>query len=245
MAWFRAFLSELHESHPTKVPHAPPSLSQPSDWYTTQERVLAARIADTDSELDRLRNERDQLQAELAVEGEQADKGIRRALWADGDELATAVRDILGDLGFEVRDMDAELRQGDSRREDLRLTLRGVADWQAIVEVKGYTSGIKTNDARQIREHHERYIVEESRSPALTLWFSNPYRTMDPSSRPTPDQNVKNVAETIGAVHVLVPDLYRQWALVAAGKLDSESVIQSLVNAGPGLWTPTSPGSGT
>ena len=245
VAWFRVFLSELHESDPIRVPQAPPLLSQPSDWNTPQEKILAARISQIETEIERLSDEQVQLQTELVAEGERVDSGIRRALWADGDELVAAVREILTALGFAVRDMDAELSQGEPRREDLRLTRRGVADWQAIVEVKGYTSGIKTNDARQIREHRERYIVEERRSPDLTLWFSNPYRTMDPSSRPTPDQNVKNAAETIGAVHVLVPDLYRQWALVAAGNLDSESVVQNLVNAAPGLWTPTSLGSGT
>ena len=134
--------------------------------------------------------------------------------------------------------MDAELRQDEPKREDLRLALKGVPGWQAMVEVKGYTSGTRTNDARQIREHRDRYIGEEGRSPDLTLWISNPFRTMEPASRPAPDQNVKDAAEAIGAVHVLAPDLYRNWALVAAGSLDAETVVQSLVNANPGLWTP-------
>ena len=107
--------------------------------------------------------------------------------------------------------------------------------------MKGYTSGTKTNDARQIREHRDHYIREEGRSPDLTVWLSNSYRTMDPSSRPAPDQNVKDAAEAIGTVHVLASDLYRQWALVAAGCLDAETVIQSLVNADPGPWAPPGP----
>ena len=244
-AWFRAFLCELHESDPIRVPQAPPRLSQPLDWYTPQERGLADRISQIESESERLSNERDQLQEELAAEGENADKGIRRALWADGDDLITAVRDVLTNLGFAVRDMDAELGQDEPKREDLRLTLQDVPEWEAMVEVKGYTSGIRTNDARQIREHRDRYISEEGRSPELTVWLSNPYRTMEPSSRPAPDHNVKDAAEAVGTVHVLVPDLYRQWALVAAGNLDAKAVIQSLVKADPGLWTPPAPGSGT
>ena len=238
VAWFRVFLFDLHESDPIRVPQAPPSLSQPSDWYTPQEKILAARISQIESEIERISDEQVQLQSKLVAEGEAADRGIRRVLWADGDELVAAVRDILGGLGFAVRDMDAELSQGESRREDLRLTLQGDPGWEAMVEVKGYTSGTRTNDARQIREHRDRYIKEEGRSPDLTMWLSNTYRMMEPSSRPAPDQNVKDAAETVDALYVLASDIYRQWALVAAGSLEAETVIQSLVNADPGLWTP-------
>ena len=244
-AWFRAFLCELHESDPARVPHAPPRLSRPSDWYTPEEKNLADRISQIDSEIERLTKERDQLQTELAAEGERADKGIRQALSADGENLIAAVQDVLTELGFAVRDMDAELKQGEPKREDLRLEHQGLRGWQAIVEVKGYTSGIRTNDARQIREHRERYILEEGRSPDLTVWLANPFRTMDPSSRPAPDQNVGDAAVNVAAVHVLSSDLYRQWALVAAGRLDAESVVQSLVNSDPGLWNPPGSGSGT
>ena len=238
VAWFRAFLCELHESDSTRVPHAPPHLSQPWDWYTPQEMVLADRISQIESEFERLSTERDQLQTKLAAEGERANSGTRRALWADGDDLTAAVQEMLADLGFTVRDMDADVGQDEPKREDLRLTLKDVSGWQAMVEVKGYTSGTRTNDARQIREHRDRYIEEEGRSPDLTVWLSNPYRRREPSSRPAPDQNLKDAAGAVGAVHVLAADLYRQWALVTAGSLEPEIVIQSLVKANPGLWTP-------
>ena len=243
LGWFRAFLCEVHQSDPSRVPQAPPRLNQPSDWYTPEERALASRISHVESEIKRLTTERHDLRDELVDEGERADRGIRQVLWADGDDLVAAVRDILANLGFVVRDMDAELKQGEPRREDLRLTHQGIPGWEAIVEVKGYTSGTKTSDARQIREHRERYIAEEGRPPSLTLWLSNPYRTTEPSSRPAPDQNVKDTAAIGGLVCALGPDLYRQWALVAAVSLETETVVQSLVNAEPGLWTP--PASGT
>ena len=220
-------------------------MSQPSDWYTPQEKALADRISQIESEFECLNSERDQLQQNLAAEGERADRGIRRVLWADGEDLVAAVRGVLTALGFTVRDMDAELRQDEPKREDLRLILPCVPGWQAIVEVKGYTSGTRTNDARQIREHRDRYIGEEGRPPELTVWLSNPYRTMEPSSRPTPDRNAKTAAEAVGTVHVLASDLYRQWALVAAGSLDAETVVESLKNADPGLWTPPAPSLGT
>ena len=159
-------------------------------------------------------------------------------LWLDGDELVDGAAEILGELGFAVRDMDATREENEPRHEDLRLTLPQVPGWEAIVEVKGYSSGVRTNDSGQVRKHRERFIKDEGRLPDLTLWLSNPFRTMDPSSRPAPDQNVHEAAENIGAVHVLVTDLYRQWALVASGDLEPETVVESLQGAAPGLWTP-------
>ena len=238
VAWFRAFLCELHDADPARVPQAPPRLNQPSDWYTPRESTLANRISEIEVQAERLSAERDQLDAELAAETERADGGIRRALWADGDDLVNAAEEILAGLGFRVCNMDTELKPNEPKREDLRLTLPSRPGWEGIVEVKGYTDGVKTNDARQLREHRDHYIEEKGRPPDLTVWLSNPLRTMDPSVRPAPDENVRNQAETIDALHVLASDLCRQWLLVAAGSLDAETVVQSLVGASPGLWTP-------
>ena len=244
--WLRAFLSDLHEYDSTWVPQAPPRLSEPSDWYTPEERILAGRISQIDSDLQRLSDERDQLEAELAAEGERADGDKRRALWVDGEELVAAAQDILSELGFVVRDMDAELNEGEPKREDLRLTLPNVLAWEAIVEVKGYPGGTKTNDASQIRKHRDLYIKEEGQEPNLTVWLCNPHRRVEePSSRPSPGTNVREAAEMVGAVHVLASDLYRQWALVASGCLEGAAVVQSLVNATPGLWTPPGPTTDT
>ena len=237
-AWFRAFLWDLHTCDPAQVPQAPPRLNQPSDWYTPQERILSDRISQIQSEMERLSDEVNAFEMQLASAGEKADKGIRQALWGDGDGLIAAVREMLTHLGFTVRNMDAEVPKGELRREDMRLTLAGLTSWQGLVEVKGYTNGIRTNDNRQIREYRDRYIQEQGRPPDLTVWLSNPFRTMDPSFRPAPDQNVKDAAEAIGAVHVLASDLYRQWTLVASGSLEAETIVESLRNADPGLWSP-------
>lgn len=53
-AWFRAFLADVHENDPASVPVPPPRLSQPSDWFTPEERDLADTIASVDTELERL-----------------------------------------------------------------------------------------------------------------------------------------------------------------------------------------------
>ncbi len=236
-AWFHTFLTDVHENDPVRVPHPPPRLGHPADWYTPQEKGLAGRITATTDRIGRLKREREQLRADLVTAGEQADMGIRRVLWADGEELVAGVTEILTSLGFRVRDMDSELAPGSPKGEDLRLTLDGPGEWEALVEVKGYTRGTKTNDARQIRAHRELYIQETGRLPDLTLWIANPHRLVpDPSLRPAPDRNVADAASNVGTVHVLVPDLYRQWARAADGEIQASDVIQQLASAASGCW---------
>lgn len=145
---------------------------------------------------------------------------------------------VLSKLGFRVRDLDAELEEGEPRREDLRLYLDTDPDWVAIVEVKGYSNGTKTNDSRQIREHRERFVKEEGRPPDLTLWIANTFYERDPSTRPAPDQNVNEAAENVGAVHVLATDLFKCWAQAARENTDVAKIVECLRNAPPGLWIP-------
>ena len=93
--------------------------------------------------------------------------------------------------------MDEELEPNKPKREDLRLTLKGKPDWEALVEVKGYTNGTRSNDSRQIREHREKYTAEKGQTPDLTVWLANPFRARDPSHRPDPDNNVRDAAAII------------------------------------------------
>lgn len=237
--WFRAFLTDIHENDPERVPRLPPRISVPSDWYTPEENALAEIVAEIDRKVERLENERQRIESQRTVEAEQADAGIKRAIWSDGHELVEAVAEILSDLGFTVRNMDADIRDGERKREDLRLTLESRSDWEAIVEVKGYTKGTRTSDAGRIRVHREFYIKEKGRIPDLTIWLANEYRREDPSSRRATRADVGQDAANIGAVHVLSTDLYKQWALVKRGKLDAGDVIQRLMNAEPGLWQPS------
>ena len=242
-AWFREFLSDVHDVDQERVPTKPPRLVRPSDWYTLREAGIAADIAAASREIEDLQDKMVRLRMALDAAGAEADGGIRQALWGDGDELVEAVTVLLEGLGFDVEDLDATRSPNEPRREDLRLTHEDREGWEAIVEVKGYSRGIRTNDARQIREHRERYIVETGRPPDLTVWLANPFREVDPSSRPPVDVNVAAAAEQIGAVLVLASSLYLQWTLVKAGRLDEHAVVTSLTNAAPGSWDPLAPDS--
>ena len=236
-AWLRAFLDDVHELDDSRVPQPPPRIADLSIWYTPEERSLAQRIAETCDHIDRLRDERQHLEDQLAAASEQANAGKRRCLWADGDDLVEAVEETLQELGFVVRNMDAETKPGEPKREDLRLTIPDRAGWEAIAEVKGYPAGTKTSGARQIREFRDRYISEEGHAPDLTLWIANTYKSEgDPSSRPPPSNDVDQTSTLIGAVHVQVADLYRLWALVQAGDIEQSRAARYLIDAAPGLW---------
>lgn len=237
-AWLAAFLEDVHAFDSARVPQPPPRLATPQTWYTPVERRIAERMSEIDSEIERLERERELREAELREAGVSADANQRRAIWEDGESLQAAVVDILRELGFEVREMDAGTPPGQPKREDLRLTHSDWEDWEAIAEVKGYSNGTKTSDARQIREYRDRYISEEQRAPHLTVWIANPYRGQEPSSRPGPDANVHASAEAVGAVHVRTTHLYRLWALVVSGQAEASVVANALRNATPGLWPP-------
>lgn len=236
-AWFRVFLAEVHEVDRTRVPQPPPRVDTLWDWHTPEERVHHTRIVEIEDTIKDLQAEKTRAKDDLDAATQIADAGVRRSIWADGDDLVAAIGEILSGLGFVVRDLDAEREHGEAKREDLRLTVADRPGWEAIAEVKGYTGGTKTSDVRQIREYRDRYFGEEQRIPDRTWWIANPYRTMDPSNRPVPESTVGERAADIGAVHVLAIDLYRLWARVMRGELEDVRAVQQLLEAAPGLWS--------
>ena len=238
-SWFRAFLTDISEFDRNRVPEPPSLFSDPSHWYTPEEDAIAGAISEIERESARLERERQRLEEELAREGRRADATVRRTIREDGDELVDAVGEMLEEMGFSVEQMDEPKQPHEAKHEDLRLTVANQPDWQAIVEVKSYTKGIKTNDAQQVRMHRDRYIKETGREPNLTIWLVNPYRAMEPSDRPSPDSNVDDTAKIVEAVCVLTTDLYRLWKSLKTGDSAQGDIVGLLVEAKPGLWRPS------
>ena len=239
--WFRAFLHDVHEIAPSCVPRLPPRLSQPSDWYTPEQNRVAREMSDIDGEIERLHQDRMRLEKEMSAAAARAETGILRALWSDGDDLVAAVEEILSGIGFRVRNMDKEKSRGERNLEDLRLTVPDDDEWEAIAEVKGYTNGTKTSDARQLREYRDLYRDENGRFPDMTLWITNPHRRRDPSSRPSPNVAVDDSARIPDAVHIQTVDLFPIWRDVAEGHMTSDDAISLIRSTLPGAWTnPTS-----
>ena len=238
-SWFRAFLIDINELDPQRVPHPPSRLRDRSFWHTPSEDELTRAISEIARKRADLENERQRLDQELAREGERADATVRRTIWEDGDELVDAVGEMLQEIGFVVKKMDEAKQPHEAKHEDLRLRLAERTDWEAIVEVKGYTKGIRTKDAQQVRIHKERYIAATGQEPDLTIWLVNPWREMDPQDRRSPDRNVDETAKIVGAVCILTIDLYRLWKSVKAGDSTQNVGAELLVEAEAGLWRPS------
>lgn len=237
--WFATFLADISEFDPDRVPEPPGRLGDLSAWYTPEESAVAQRISEIEDEMERLRDERVQMEGELVRARNVADATVRRAIWNHGEALVDAVSGLLKEIGFTVEEMDKGKRPNEPKHEDLRLTLADRPEWEAIVEIKGYGKGVRTKDAQQVRTHRDHYLAEKRRAPDLTLWIVNPYRDNDPSTRSVPDKNVEVAAVIVDAVCVVTTDLYQQWRLVKQGKRSSIDVVQQLLEAESGLWRPS------
>ncbi|MYE05652.1 MAG: hypothetical protein F4Y04_00240 [Chloroflexi bacterium] len=237
--WFRAFLTDISEFDPKRVPEPPSLLSDPSPWYTLEEDAIAGAISEIERESARLERERQRLEEELARVGKRVDATVRRTIWEDGDQLVDAVGEMLEEMGFTVEKMDEAKQPHEAKHEDLRLTLAARPEWEAIVEVKGYTKGIRAKDAQQVRMHRERYNRQTGREPNLTIWLVNPWRQMEPSDRPTPDKQIDENAKIVGAVCLLTLDLYLLWKSLKAGNSSTDEIVRRLVEADAGLWRPS------
>ena len=109
----------------------------------------------------------------------------RALLTADGDVLVDAVACALADLGLHVTDMDEHWSDND-RREDLRVFIDGDPDWVAIVEVKGFTKGVKETELQAFGRWAERFILDHQRLPDRRWFVANHDRRREPGDRPAP-----------------------------------------------------------
>ena len=165
------------------------------DW-TRSARWQTPREAEAAMALQSLAGERTEVEAKLREQEGAAAEALRAAqecsdlderalLTEQGDPLVAAVARALEGLGFNVRNMDLELPEGD-RREDLRVTDPDVADWEAICEVRGYGRGsAAVSDLMRLQRFAERYAQDEGRPPSACWYVVNQQVTRDPASRPS------------------------------------------------------------
>lgn len=237
-AWLVWFLRSLNKIDPDAFPGDPDWTRAPS-WSTAGTQTMH-------DELQKLHEERSKLLAELdereraaasqLEEARAADKvGYQRLLTADGDELESAVQNVLTEFGFTVQNMDGHHDQvTKAKLEDLRVSDPEDPEWIALVEIKGYTKGAKTNDVTQILGRPMRaYILETGREPSTVWHIVNPERTVDPSTRKDAipsDLDLEALTEASGAL-IETRQLFLALRDVQAGKLDAPAIKLSLKNA--------------
>ena len=242
-AWLVAFLERLRTKDPARYPGRPDWRRQ-SEWTPTS----LARAIDVQHALEVEKSEAigsyDRRIARAASDVEQAAVdaagGVQRLLTEKGDQLVEAVSEVLTVLGFLVRDMDAEIDSTAARLEDLRLTDPARPDWEALVEVKGYTKGVKASDVGQlIGKPVAMYAVENARVPSQLLLIVNGNADSDPSQRSVALGNDPASIELLRAnngVLIDTRDLFRAKRAVEGGQVGVTDVRKSVVEA-RGRWT--------
>jgi len=122
-----------------------------TEWMTADELRYSEELHRLDDEEKRILAElskgKASLQIQLAQASSSANIGIRRLIKSQSDELVDEVAKALEALGFTVTKMDDQISEGSPKLEDLRIKDPDVKDWQALVEVRGYSkSGGNTSD---------------------------------------------------------------------------------------------------
>jgi hypothetical protein len=238
--WVRAALAEWHRLAPDRFPGVP-DWSHGDEWSTPTERALRARLRDIADERDaRMQelNEREASTRRLLDEARSAaDQDERALLTETGRPLVLAVLNALSTLGFDVIDADDDAPE-DDHLEDLRITDSEAPGWIALVEVKGYTKGAKTEALTQFIRFEKRYQTQNGRTADAEWYIVNQFRSRDPSTRQAAlhgkDDDIAAFASSGGLVIDTV-ELFRVLDEVRTGSRQAGDVRRAMREA-TGRW---------
>ena len=182
-----------------------------------------------------------ELSTQLGIVKVTANKGRRRLITAQKDELVEEVARSLAEIGFDVEVVDKILDETDPKREDLRLKHvgKGGRDWNAIVEVRGYArSGGKTADLQRLNRFADLYIRETGHAPDKRIYIVNGELELLPQYRQEPlapaAEDLQIFAQFDGIL-IWSIDLFR--AIKATDPTDYTALLESIKQA-YGRWVP-------
>lgn len=234
-AWITAAINEWHKLAPKIFPETTDWTSGAYDWITPDE--IDAGLAAIDA--DRVK-EAAEAKAKVAWEvfwaaREVAASGIFRLLTGTGTPLEEAVSAALRDLGFMVREMDAEWPEG-QRFEDLRVTCNELPDWEAIVEIKGYSKsrGHAEDITNLVARFGKNYRRMQKRDPSAYWYVVNHDFATHPEQRKSVLEGNEFDIETLAlddGLAIDTVDLYRLWHNVKRGRVTPEAARAKLVGS--------------
>ncbi|WOH17691.1 hypothetical protein IRJ34_15250 [Paenarthrobacter sp. GOM3] len=237
-AWFVWFLRLLNKIDPDTFPGDPNWTLSP-EWSTAETLVVHDQLTKVHEKRSKLLAELDEREKAVASKLEDAraaDKvGFQRLLTADGDELESAVQEVLTEIGFTVQNMDGHHDHvTKAKLEDLRVSDPEDPDWIALVEIKGYMKGARTNDVAQILGRPMRaYILEAGREPSTVWHIVNHERAVDPSTRNDAvpnDLDLEGITDAGGAL-IESRQLFLALRDLQSGNIDAATIRHSLKNA--------------
>lgn len=184
-AILRVAFTEWNAQDPNRFPSSP-SWTSDARWMSAeqQQRVLTLR-----HEIDSAREHVDHWASVIresevkldVLDGDVEQSPQRKLLMATGDDLVQAVAYALKAFEFDVVDLDELVTEGVAKTADLVVS---EDDWIAIVEVKGYAKGAKSNDLMDVMKHRRAYERRYG-CDAGNMWYvANIFRTQSPESRP-------------------------------------------------------------
>jgi len=237
--WFKLFLSRLGRIDPDRFSVGPDW--QTSETWATPEALQAAKQLTLLEEerieaLHQIDKKIAEAKATLDAVKSSATRGAHRLLTESGDELVEAVMQALQAVGFVVSEMDAShTASTGARLEDLRVIDPNDSTWVCLVEVKGYTNGVKVNDIPRITQRPcTQYAIETGRAPSAVWFIANHHRSIHPGQRPkfvgNPDADLAVLANVDGA-GIDTRDLFRLWRDVATKEIEQSTAVKSLKSA--------------
>jgi len=145
---------------------------------TQEEIALQSEIENLTSELEKIKSDFktriSDLSEQLLQTSLLVNKGKRRLITSQGDELLEEVANCFNELGYSVRKMDEEILDGIPKKEDLRIKDPENKNWEAIVEVRGHTkSSGQASDLTRLSRFARLYQSENGKEPSKLIYIVN------------------------------------------------------------------------
>lgn len=241
--WVELLVTEWAQSNKDTFPSFGDWIDSP-EWMVAEEEQILSQIQTLEQKKQesviKIDNEIGELTSALATARANANKGQRRLITAQGDELVAEVAKTLEDIGFSVTPVD-QLVGKKPKREDLRLRHvgKGGEEWNAIVEVRGYArSGGTTGDLLRLNRFADLYKEETGQAPDKRIYIVNGELELLPSQRQEPlasaTEDLQIFSES-GGILIRSIDLFR--ALKATDPSNYPALLESIKDA-EGRWVP-------
>lgn len=242
--WFRLFLKRVREVDPDKFAgdaewRTSPDWAPPQTLKHIQERnALSTTREEFLAESDRqIRKNEQALKASL----DEANGGALRLVTRQGEPLVDAVTNVMTQFGFTVENMDPiHVARHGTKFEDLQVRDPDDSDWVAIVEVKGFSKGVKVNEIAKITQRPVvQFLKDNNKAPSAVWAIANHNMTLDPQHRGpfvgNPDVDLHNFQNVDGGACFDTRDIYRLWRAVESGETSPQAARTALKSASL-LW---------
>ena len=243
-AWVEVLVTQWAQSDKESFPSFGDWTGSP-EWIVAEEEQILSKIRALEKKkrksMIEIEKQIGELTTELALAKTNANKGQRRLITAQGEELVDEVAKALKDIGFNVTLVDELVAGKGPKREDLRLghSTKEGEEWNAIVEVRGYARiGGNTADLLRLDLLANLYKQETGQAPDKRIYIVNGQLELLPTQRQEPlasaPEDLQIFSDTDGIL-IWSIDLFR--VLKATDPTDYPALLESIKRA-RGRWIP-------